>query len=169
MFSSVSASFVVFLITLAIGIAGSFVPKIAVAAIAEFSQADFIGNGETLEDNVSSNGLRPCRNVDGVTLVRGDIIRVGDGRLKAYFALSNEGPLPIYYSSDRRRNLTEVLAYGSQINEVKPFELEWVLMPIPKSDQPFSATIGYRQGGFTSVRWLTASFSKTNRFPDACS
>lgn len=169
MFSSVAASFVVFLITLAIGIAGSFLPKIAVAAATEISQIAIIGNGETLEESVSSKGIKPCRNVDGVTLVRGDVIRVGDGRLKAYFALSNEGPLPIYFSSDRRRNLTEVLAYGSQIHEVKPFELEWVLMPIPEGNQPFSATIGYRQGGFASVRWLTAGFSKTNRFPDACS
>jgi hypothetical protein len=106
--------------------------------------------------------------VDGVTLVRGDVIKVGEGRLKAYFALSNEGPMPIYFFSDTQRELTDLAEYDGQIHEIKPYELEWVLLPIPENDQPFKTTISYRQGEFRGERWFTASFTRTNKFPDAC-
>ena len=132
--------------------------------------AGVVGDSFTVTDLPSeSSGLKPCRNEDGVTLVRGDVIRVDGGRLKAYFALSNEGSLPIYYSSDSRQTLREFRAISGQTHEIKPYELEWVLLPVSEDNQPFKLTIGYGLSGFRSQRSLTASFSKTNKFPDACS
>lgn len=155
-----SVLFLVFIVTLGLGVAGALLPELIVST----TGASFISTDAPVE----AKELTPCRNEDGVTLVRGDVIRAGGGRLKAYFALSNEGPLPIYFFSDTNRELTDLAEYGGKIHEIKPYELEWVLLPIPEGDQPFKATINYRQGSFRSARWLTASFTRSNKFPDAC-
>ena len=156
-----SVLFLVFIVTLGLGVSAALLPRL----IASVAGESFIAADLPAE----SGGSKPCRNEDGVTLVRGDTIRVGNGGLKAYFALSNEGSLPIYFSTDNLRNLTEIQADGSRIHEIKPYELEWIVLPVAEDGRPFRTTIQYRQSGFRSVRWFTAIFGGTNKFPDACS